>query len=233
MKDDRQKKCGLHSASGPRQASTSFSVNISRGSQRVPTYTHCTTMGSVQHHGPRKVAARQYPECFTDEEVGRRLGKPSRPDEAVDNNVQDVTHGPPGMTVTPENHYLPDCHCSALHTQCAGTVDVQAEQDNKPPVINMTMEYLHYAAGRGCWFCSVVYGGIVAAPPWDPLRAETVPANSIFPMPGDRQPPDTLDFAIKPFGDPVHTREPDVVFYVDKDQGINHSPYSHRKPSPG
>lgn len=190
-------------------------------------------MGSVQPRVPRRVAARQYPGCFTDEEVGHHLGKPSRPDEAVHSDVQDVSHGLPGRTVTPENHYLPDCHCSTLHSQC-GAGAVQAEAQGNPPVINMNMEYLQYAAGRGCWFCSVVYGGIVAAPPWDPLRAETVPANPVFQMPGDRQPSDTLDFAIKPFGDPAHTREPDVVFYIDKDQGIARPPPpSHRKPSPG
>jgi hypothetical protein len=192
-------------------------------------------MGSVSPHGPGKVAASQYPGCFTDEEVRHLLGHPSsRSDEAVNNDVQDVSHGGPGRTATPENHYLPDCHCSTLHSGCgAGTVHVDAEQHANPPVINMTMEYLRYAAGRGCWFCSVVYGGIVAAPPWDPLRAETVPIHPLFQMPGDRQPSDTLDFAFQPFGDNDRTQEPDLVFYVDKDQGIAHPRPSNRKTYPG
>jgi hypothetical protein len=193
-------------------------------------------MGSVSPHGPGKVAASQYPGCFTDEEVGHLLGHPSRSDEAVNNDVQDVSHGGPGRTATPENHYLPDCHCSTLHFGCgAGTVHVDAEQHANPLVINMTMEYLRYAAGRGCWFCSVVYGGIVAAPPWDPLRAETVPIHPLFQMPRDRQPSDTFDFAFQPFRDNDRTQEPDLVFYVDKDQGIAHPPPrpSNRKTYPG
>ncbi|KAK1833594.1 heterokaryon incompatibility protein-domain-containing protein [Podospora conica] len=173
-------------------------------------------MGSVYPSDSHKVAATQYPGCFTDEEVRHHLGHPSRSGPAVDDNVRDVEHGH-GRTATPENHFLPDCLCSTLHSHCNG----EAPSEEKPPVINMSLEYLRYAAGRGCWFCSVIYGGIVAAPPWDPQRSEHIPVYPVFQMPRDRQSWDSLDFAITPFGVNELTKEPDLVFYVDKDKATS------------
>jgi len=114
---------------------------------------------------------------------------------------------------TPENHFLPDCVCAPLHSAC--TQPDQGSPQSEPAFVDVTLDQIRHSAQQGCWFCSVVYGGITAAPPWDPERPEEIPVLPWFRMPSEKMKFDRPGFAIKALGDGNHTQEPRLVFYVD------------------
>lgn len=86
-----------------------------------------------------------------------------------------------------------------------------------PVSVDVTLDQLRSSAERGCWFCSVLHGGIIAAPPWDHERREKIPTLPWFRMPADKRNFDRPDFSIKVFGDAGHNQEPRLVFYIDRD----------------
>ncbi|KAK1246348.1 hypothetical protein MKX08_000150 [Trichoderma sp. CBMAI-0020] len=72
--------------------------------------------------------------------------------------------------------------------------------------LNIRLDQLREAAHSGCWFCSVLYGGISEKPLWDPTR----------------DPPDTLNLILKKeeLGLQVHVpKEPPLTFYIDSNKG--------------
>jgi hypothetical protein len=172
-------------------------------------------MGSIYTDDAPHFAARKYPECFTVEEVRPRLGQEK--DTAVANKTPELpdTNHQLRKVATPENHFLPDCFCAPIHAVCTGSISSEPQ----PDFVYATIEYLRYYAARGCWFCSVVHNGVVAAPPWDPARQEEIPYYPCFRMPGERQKSDRPDFSIKVLGGSNHNSDPELVFYVDEDAG--------------
>ncbi|KAI8716936.1 HET domain-containing protein [Fusarium sp. LHS14.1] len=136
------------------------------------------------------VAAREYPGCFTDNEVRQYLGQPSRDAPNHEDQLQCE-----GRDVTPENHWLRDCLCAPFHVRCAGpgsacsleTKDGSTAMNEAPinqntgadtpfsPVdIRTTLDELRTASESTCWFCAVLYANISSSPSWDP----TVPLPS-------------------------------------------------------
>ncbi|KAK0640788.1 heterokaryon incompatibility protein-domain-containing protein [Cercophora newfieldiana] len=159
-------------------------------------------------------AARAYPGCFTAAEVRRHLGQGAEFAACAETSKGEPPDAnPPGKVVTPENHFLPNCVCAPLHSRCTGS----SPSDSEPNSVNVTVDHLRYYAEIGCWFCSVIHGGVMAAPPWDPKRQEKMPMFPWFRMPVEREKHDRPDFAIKVFGDNDHNWEPKLVFYVDED----------------
>ncbi|EEU38712.1 uncharacterized protein NECHADRAFT_83126 [Fusarium vanettenii 77-13-4] len=137
------------------------------------------------------VAAREYPGCFTDNEVRQYLGQPSRDAPNHEDQLQCE-----GREVTPENHWLRDCLCAPFHVRCAGpgracsherkdgsTVMNEAPTNqitgvdtflDSPVHIQTTLDELRAASESACWFCAVLYASISSMPSWDP----TVPLGS-------------------------------------------------------
>lgn len=137
------------------------------------------------------VAAREYPGCFTDNEVRQYLGQPSQDVPNYEDQPQCE-----GREVTPENHWLRDCLCAPFHVRCAGpgracsherkdgsTVMNEAPTNQKTGAdtsldsdiaIKTTLDELRAASESACWFCAVLFASISSMPSWDP----TVPLGS-------------------------------------------------------
>ncbi|KAJ4210889.1 hypothetical protein NW759_012920 [Fusarium solani] len=148
--------------------------------------------------GKGLVAAREYPGCFTANEVRQYLSQPSRDAPNHEDQLQSE-----GQEVTPENHWLRDCICDPFHVRCAGLgrpcnhetkdgstalneaptnqkagVDTPLDLPTKEISIHMTLDKLRAASDSTCWFFSVLYASIMSMPPWDP----TVPLSSRLEM---------------------------------------------------
>ncbi|KAK4183074.1 heterokaryon incompatibility protein-domain-containing protein [Podospora australis] len=170
-------------------------------------------LGSDYSDDAPHFAARKYPGCFRAEEVQQHLShRDCRPDTAANTEIPNVEHSS-GENATPENHYLPDCLCAPLHSACNESIT----PETPPTSLDVTLDQLRYYGERGCWFCSVIYGGIVAAPLWDPKRQETIPVLPWFRMRADKEHHAKPHFSIKVFGDNDHNNEPKLVFYVGAD----------------
>ncbi|RSM03383.1 hypothetical protein CDV31_010516 [Fusarium ambrosium] len=159
------------------------------------------------------VAAREYPGCFTTNDVRQYLGQPSQDTSNHQDQPQDE-----GEQVTPENHWLRDCICAPFHKSCVGPGRQRSEKTkiriplfrpDKPHYLFVQVDDLRAAAESECWFCSVLYASISSMPSWDPA----VPSPSR----------EWVEIEIKEdglslcFGHPSDRESPDppVIFYVD------------------
>lgn len=157
---------------------------------------------------------REYQGCFSINEVRQRLDQPLL--EPHDARKQEDCPGIEGETVTVGNHFLPSCPCAALHATCGASHDESIALED----VELSLEQLRESFEAGCWFCAVLYGGIMAAPPWDtdpkarrPNMHKTI---SIAPH------SEAYGLSISPFTtdllDPDTVARP-LVFYVDEDEG--------------
>ncbi|KAH6879531.1 heterokaryon incompatibility protein-domain-containing protein [Thelonectria olida] len=142
------------------------------------------------------VAARQYPGCFTSNEVRQLLGQ-AWTDE--NSSADDERPGRDAHKVTLENHWRPDCICAPLHAQCLAPDSPPHATDETPSStssssddsddsdssdssdnvnITITLDQLRELSRSACWFCSVIYAGIEAMPPWDPILP--IPSRTSF-----------------------------------------------------
>ncbi|KAK0617016.1 heterokaryon incompatibility protein-domain-containing protein [Immersiella caudata] len=162
--------------------------------------------------GPQ-FAARAYPGCFTVDEVRCRL-EPGADATTARQRPPNLEIGQ-ASEVTRDTHFLPDCICAPLHVRCTGSTSTTPE----PEFVNVTVDHLRYYSQRGCWFCSIVLGGIAAAPPWDLKREEEIPPFPYFRMPAAEKKHSRPDFSIDVFGDSKRGFEPRLVYYVDEAEG--------------
>ncbi|RSL58809.1 hypothetical protein CEP54_007539 [Fusarium duplospermum] len=118
------------------------------------------------------VAAREYPGCFTTDEVRQYLGQPSQDAS----NHRDQLQGE-GEEVTSENHWLKDCICAPIHEWCVGPgrqcsqktrIHVPPDRPHKWNCIYVTIDEVRAASESECWFCAVLYANISSMPSWDP-----------------------------------------------------------------
>ncbi|KAL6689629.1 hypothetical protein J3F84DRAFT_406747 [Trichoderma pleuroticola] len=162
-----------------------------------------------------RFGGREYPGCFSINEVRQRLGQPLL--EPVDASAQQACPDVQGEMVTAESHFLPNCACAALHATCGPSHDEAIELED----VEISLKQLRESSEAGCWFCAVIYGGIMAAPPWDPESKVKRP--SIRETIGFYVSPDyrTSDLSISVFThlDDPQMIEPALLFYVDEDEG--------------
>ncbi len=154
-------------------------------------------------------AARQYPGCFTVAQVQERLDQPIEAMRQRDHGVHLSLENDDAAGVL-DSHFLPGCMCSALHARCGGS---PAPQEPAQTSIEVTLEQLRMASEAGCWFCSVIYGGFIAAPSWDPGRKVKTPMLSTFQLcciDGEGQ-----YFSVNLF----ELRDPALIFYVRETEG--------------
>lgn len=165
------------------------------------------------------VAVREYPGCFTDNEVRQYLGQPSHDIP----NHKDQLQGQ-GQAVTPENHWLRDCICDPFHIYCVGspcsheTKDGSTATDEAPEDIGIhtTIDELRAASESSCWFCAVLYASILSMPSWDPamrLRSR----QEIEVVSSDNQ-----LFLISRDKSWESLPEPPVMLYIDGNIGMKH-----------
>ncbi|KAI1117923.1 heterokaryon incompatibility protein-domain-containing protein [Nemania sp. NC0429] len=155
-------------------------------------------------------AARDYPGCFTAEQVRRQLGI-----SCSDGPGQDSPSNRHEKIATPEHHFLPDCICAPLHTRCLDPSSSEGASHDSPTThINVTLDQLCASSQRGCWFCAAIYGGIRTAPPWDPDLEKETPLLPIFSISAAVD-GTTQSSSVSAFGDKERVQEPHLVFYID------------------
>lgn len=79
------------------------------------------------------------------------------------------------ISVNSRNHYLPGCVCSKLHSECEGAAQpLRSDSSDKSKSTNcrIPLEDLCNAAKAGCWFCSILYGGVKVCPVWGASRSK-------------------------------------------------------------
>lgn len=185
------------------------------------------------------VAARQHPGCFTANEIRQFLGQASTERNSPDTHEGDA-HG-----VTAENHWIPDCICAPLHARCLAP-DSPPQAASEPSSsassssgdsgdsgdsedsdsdgsgssananITITLDQLRQSSQSACWFCSVIYAGLEAMPPWDPTMP--TPSRTSFRLKGSKSGISATAYN-EAKGYPSRVPEPDVVFYVDCNRG--------------
>ncbi|KAL6810693.1 heterokaryon incompatibility domain-containing protein [Trichoderma sp. SZMC 28013] len=164
-----------------------------------------------------RFGGREYPGCFSINEVRQRLGQPLL--DPVDASAQHVWLDVQGEMVAAENHFLPNCACAAVHAACGSLCD-----ENGDPIelvdVELSLKQLCESSEAGCWFCTVIYGGIMAAPPWDPeLKAKRPSIHKSISI-IDKVPFELRDLSISVFTHLEDSRrvEPELLFYVDEDE---------------
>lgn len=154
------------------------------------------------------VAAREYAGCFTVNQVRQLLGQDCGTGTPKRINLA----GSEGRKVTQKNHYLPDCICAKIHVQCRLRGIESSDEEKEMATlqykenVHITLDQLREAGHSGCWFCSVLYGGINDMPSWDPTM----------------HPPDKLNIVLErgEFGLQVRMpKEPSLKFSIDSDKG--------------
>jgi hypothetical protein len=137
-----------------------------------------------------EIAAREYVGCFSVAQVRERLHQPPPPENTSLSYWQrmqvaaeikrraGVDPAEEMISVNSENHFRPGCACAKLHIRCGGSAVVAGSQAPRNPAqrqdiaVNYSLGELRDSAEAGCWFCSIIYGGIKACPQWDGNRAE-------------------------------------------------------------
>lgn len=79
------------------------------------------------------------------------------------------------ISVNSKNHYLPGCVCSKLHSRCEGAAQPlgsDSSDSSESTNCRIPLEDLCNVAKTGCWFCSILYGGVKACPVWDAGRSK-------------------------------------------------------------
>jgi hypothetical protein len=156
------------------------------------------------------IGAREYIGCFSVADVRKHLGQPppaknsslqywQRMQVATELKRQTgIDSAEDLVSVVSEHHFRPSCLCAESHRECD---DAATASDSTPPhdfgdsstnTPSNFLESLRFSATQGCWFCSVIYGGIKACPQWDSNRRSVSPmttawggTNSLkFPLPG-------------------------------------------------
>lgn len=131
-------------------------------------------------------AARQYPGCFSVAQVRERLNQPlplerssakhwRRMQVSAQLSHAGIDCSEEMISVNSKNHYLPGCVCSKLHSGCEGAAQpLGSDSSDKSESTNcsISLEDLRNAAKAGCWFCSILYGGVKACPVWDASRSK-------------------------------------------------------------
>ncbi|KAI1420702.1 heterokaryon incompatibility protein-domain-containing protein [Xylaria sp. FL1777] len=90
------------------------------------------------------------------------------------------------ISVSSEDHFRPGCTCAKLHIRCGDSAVMAGSHTSQEPArrqdiaVNYSLEELRDAAEAGCWFCSIVYGGIKACPQWDANREEIISLKTSF-----------------------------------------------------
>jgi hypothetical protein len=146
-------------------------------------------------------AARQVPGCFTVSQVRESLGQSvavASKSTATQLHGEGEEHG----------HFLPDCVCSPIHVNCGDSPTPEASW----ATINVTLDQLRAASEAGCPFCRTIFGGCMAAPPWDPTRKDKTPKREVL---GLSTRPQGLDFGMSLF----QLRDPALMFYVNEEEG--------------
>lgn len=144
-------------------------------------------------------AARQISGCFTAAQVRNSLG------QHVARLPQTKVKQANGLHC---NHFLPHCICSPLHVNCGD----YSPQESGWATIKITLEQIRAASEAGCPFCRTLYGGCIAAPPWDPSRAVKTPRREPFEL---STRPESLDFGVA-----LHKlQDPPLMFYINEEEG--------------
>ncbi|KAI0096128.1 heterokaryon incompatibility protein-domain-containing protein [Nemania sp. FL0031] len=82
------------------------------------------------------------------------------------------------ISVSSGDHFRPGCACAKLHIRCGDSAVMASSQAprmhawRQEITVNYSLEELRNSAETGCWFCSIIYGGIKACPQWDGNRME-------------------------------------------------------------
>lgn len=197
--------------------SSSFHVSMSKGLKTTPKMPPENAPVLYTDDGAR-FGGREYPGCFSINEVRQRLGQPLL--EPVDASTLEVCPDAQGEMVTAESHFLPNCACAALHAACGSSYD-ENDETIESKTIGLSLKQLRESSEVGCWFCTVIYGGIMAAPPWDTESKAKRPSICEIIHLSDNlnfRPYDLSISAFKHLDDP-YMIEPDLVFYVDEDEG--------------
>ncbi|UKZ96535.1 uncharacterized protein TrAFT101_011319 [Trichoderma asperellum] len=105
-----------------------------------------------------RVGGREYLGCFSIDKVRQRLDQPLL--EPLGTTERENETAVEEEIAAVENHFLPNRACSALHVNCNPSPTELGD-------IEIPLQQLHQSYEAGCWFCTIIYGGITAAPLWD------------------------------------------------------------------